>query len=1371
MENETLTTTTAEEQLSMFYRRFLHPSRGFHHVLVLSCILFRLATCEPCSTRNNLVLQPENGMQNPLEYDAYESYGGNYDACFQDNFASDVSSSYVWRSSPSCMSLKVVCANSEFFCFPSTLSGHLSEEDNTKESHLEVTMIGGDVTLPGKWFSRSMLDVSSSQLLDHGQFKLLNGRIVSCSLNSRKGLHDVSYLQYNGIDWRHLASCRGYGLRSSIGKNLEANKRSGALHGSSIPEVEINPPSLDWGQKYLYFPSLSFLTVANTHNDSILHIYEPFSTDTQFYPCDSDELVLGPGEVATICFVFLPRWPGLSSAHVVLQTSSGGFLIHAKGFAMESPYRIQPLLGLNISSSGRYRQNLTLYNPFDGTLIVEEVIAWISFSSGNISHSEETSCKMDTSGDSDKFNSFLNGKEWLDIKSGQDGFPQVGIRPLNKWEIDPHGAETIMEIDFSSSTEGKVFGAFCLHLQNSSLDRIDTLIVPLEAEVHGKEAYSGLMGLVSIFLEVLLPCDVSEIVNVALSVRNGAPDLLSIVKISEVAESTNLFNIEYLEGLILFPGTVTQIAMITYTPPVDPLPEKSSIYLNCKLLILTNGSVSPQIEIPCQDIAYACSRRMPDSYIEYKLHPEEEQSRHEKTGALRSSIPSPSQLKAMKTAGTDELVLKNWRSQGTSGMSVLDDHEILFPIVQVGTHCSKWITVKNPSQKPVIMQLLLNSAIVIDQCKTPDESLQPSFSCSLLLNDSITPRYGFSIADNAVTEAYVHPYGRALFGPIIFHPSHRCGWRSSVLIRNNLSGVEWLPLQGFGGSFSLALLEGSEPVQRLEFKLHMPIPLNVSHPEFLFHKEDTNSICFQPLLKELYAKNTGDLPLVVKRIEVSGSDCQLDGFMVHTCKGFALEPGESVRLLISYQTDFSAAVVHRDLELALATGIFVIPMKASLPVDMLNICKKSFLWILVIKFSLIFLAAALLFLVFFCILPQPMSLVAFDYLFKNEKTSIITIGRAGKSRVHRNQRNSRFSMYENKNSPPFNRVGEDETSELGFFGRCSDCSSGDQGIISPHTKLMQNNQEETIDMLEPQKEEPLLSSSSVLKSVALIENSGLVESSHTGSLKVRIEKEKGRRRRKRRPVGGIAGLTGTIEVSSSQSGNSTPSSPLSPVISFTPKQMWSLSPSPDIDNGIESRSPFATVAGQTHYHEKGQIPEVTRDDRLLEPEISPISCNNNCLLSAKEQPSVLRKASSKPVLLPSATFPSAGRLAPYVTSPPFLTSTSAISPDARAPGSKPVMDKSIRAEEKGGLGDEFTYDIWGNHFSGFHLTSRTKDIATMISTASEGNSDSFFVRGPLILTRKSQMRSESPDPKLSKYAASCHHQKDSRWFVPVETLK
>jgi hypothetical protein len=316
----------------------------------------------------------------------------------------------------------------------------------------------------------------------------------------------------------------------------------------------------------------------------------------------------------------------------------------------------------------------------------------------------------------------------------------------------------------------------------------------------------------------------------------------------------------------------------------------------------------------------------------------------------------------MKATKDDDVILRQWRSQGTSnGISVLMEHELVFPVVQIGSQFSKWITVHNPSLEPAAMQLVLNSEEFIGQCKIVNDACEHAFSSRSPEIDSTETRFGFSLSEAAITETYVGPLQTALLGPIVFRPSNRCMWSSMALIRNNISGVEMLPLQAHGGWQSVVLLEGSEPVWKLEFNLGS----NVQNTSTMTKSDAPSPLCSQQLSKEIHVKNSGDLPLQVNKVKVSGADCGVHGFTVDNCKGFGLAPSGSIRMLISFRADFSSAMVQRDLELAMTTGIFIIPMTANIPVCMLNQCRESYIrsthWKLL---ALFFGAVTLLVLIF-----------------------------------------------------------------------------------------------------------------------------------------------------------------------------------------------------------------------------------------------------------------------------------------------------------------------------------------------------------------------------------------------------------------------
>lgn len=1220
-----------------------------------------------------------NGIQNQPDYDACASPGKSYSFGSSDTIVSNSGSGHGFPTTHN--SVENVCPNSHLLCFPSMLS---------EFSHKEKNMKAASVGEPGSHYkspfcvqlaqdSRQASNKSWSS--DHGVFRLHNGRAVSCSLKSREAVNEVPFLQTKVGHKDDTLPCGGSLLKQKTAhfgsKNSEVSK-SNSYDGSVLPNVRISPTVLDWGEKYLYSSSAALLTVENTCNESTLHLYEPFSTDLQFYPCNFSEISLRPGESALICFVFFPKYLGLSSASLILQTNSGGFIVEAKGYATESPFGIQSLSGVEISPGGRLSKNFSLFNPFDEPLYVEEITAWISISSGDTSVETEAVCRMNDFEASDT-HLFPTIKDRLVVKSSQIGSPVVAIRPHRNWDIGPHSSESlIMEMDVTVGFEGKIFGAFCLHLLRSSQDMSDTVMIPIEAEVDNRSAYDTGGLFISATLEGLATCDSGESA-ITITVRNGAPYVLSFVKVLQVAD-VELFHIKYKEGLLLFPGTATQVGIIycsqMHLDLSDIPPEVSKLRENCKLLILTNDSTNPLIEISCEDILHICFEHQRLSSVGA-----EGKSKHIQSGRAGyvdrgMQLPPKLNIKVSETAGVDELVLANWKSLGTTDdMSVLEDREVLlFPKIQVGSYVSRGITVKNPSQHPVMMQLMLNSGEIINECRGLEDLLHPSSSGNLVLDEDATPtKYGFSVPKSALTEAYVHPNDSVTLGPIIFYPSNPCGWSGSALIRNNLSGVEWIPLRGFGGLLSLVFLEGSEQVQSVDFDLKMHKPLNFSLPYALLHMKEMTSACSQPLVKELYAKNTGDLPLEVKSIRVSGRECGLDGFKILNCWGFALEPGESTKLLISYQTDFSAAVVHRDLELSLQTGIFLLPMKASFPHDMLCNCKKSMFWMRVKKYLLGFLfVASFVFLMFWFIFPQTPALGSLDFTCKtDDKLVQTTIKSAEKSSLL--------------------QKGPHRLSMCNKINHLMEASCGRYSLSQDLRQSSENQKQQTGNLLDAQSER-------VLSSSTTVQSSDSMKPSQLGSLVVKNGREKGRRKKKRSLGAKLAALS---EVSSSQSGNSTPSSPSSPMASATPKCSWPLS------SNVEP--PLETMVTA----QRSVIKQAFKTD-----------AEANVLKSASKCP-----ATSIPVQIPCAATPP---ILPFS----MVSNCPSTASHARAPGSKLHNQKAAEAQETG-LADEYTYDIWGDHFSLLHILV-PKNATPMKYSSVENDFDSFFVKGPQTLVTKSQ---------------------------------
>ncbi|KAL3813604.1 hypothetical protein ACJIZ3_014872 [Penstemon smallii] len=484
---------------------------------------------------------------------------------------------------------------------------------------------------------------------------------------------------------------------------------------------------------------------------------------------------------------------------------------------------------------------------------------------------------------------------------------------------------------------------------------------------------------------------------------------------------------------------------------------------------------------------------------------------------------------------------------------------------------------------------------------------------------------------------------------------------SSVLPTSEIEAVD---ARRIGGYILLLLLEGSDPMQTLEFKLKIPTRLNFSSAGILLYMGNKSYSCSQPLTKEVYTKNTGDLPLEVIQIKVSGAERGLYGFLVDNRKGCSLEPGESVRLRISYQNDFPTATIWRDL--SLATSIPVIPMEASLPVRIHNYRRRSVFWVI----------ASALFL-FVCVLLSRTP--AFED-FKSGKSSVYTII-INALNVSHNLKKSAMSQ---------NGFEEE------FFLQLEPTSP----IVNPS----EIHQKQTHSLMDTGQETNLVST--LPSKSSSVENSDMPSDSQ--SLRVKVGKESGRRRRKK-----ISSGSGVVlfEVSSSPCGNSTPSSPSSPVACKTPKSLVS----PRIEQSVNARNPFS------------QALDLQRDKSKCSEASSKVNILDNEMSLRTEKPSLTRKVAGRAFLLPSATFPSAGRAVPTSTceSPP-LASTSSIAPYARAPGPKIHNIKTSKLEEKMNVEDRFTYDIWADHLFGPPLAYQSNGVST-------NKSQSFFVRDPQTL--------------------------------------
>lgn len=388
---------------------------------------------------------------------------------------------------------------------------------------------------------------------------------------------------------------------------------------SLAPQVAIVPPFLEWGSQPVYAPRVASLTVVNTCNSTRLKVFQPFSTDVQFYTLAFEEKVVDPGDELSIPIVFLPRALGVADAMLIVQTSAGGFLVQAQGRGVGSPYEVQPLQGLRVTSGETVQHTITLHNPHDEILRVGEVHAWPSkMAESSLSDSSAVKsgdCGKDAASSSRVSAPCVESQpgaiEPRDPKGVHGGAAVIQMRPPGQLEILPHSSNPIAEFEFVALTADKYSGSLHIKLLRGTQEGSeDVLILPIDVQVGEAKGDASPVEPVVDVLEfgILTKEDQTSKVDVVL--YNPGAEAVQVEDISLLLEDENIVYIEYRKGLVLPPKSETDVAVVTYMGIEETVPSglfechPRELLRDRKLIVRTNSSVSPLVEVPYRALVF-----------------------------------------------------------------------------------------------------------------------------------------------------------------------------------------------------------------------------------------------------------------------------------------------------------------------------------------------------------------------------------------------------------------------------------------------------------------------------------------------------------------------------------------------------------------------------------------------------------------------------------------------------------------------------------------------------------------------------------------------------------------------------------------------
>ncbi|KAL4656850.1 transmembrane protein 131 [Arapaima gigas] len=286
---------------------------------------------------------------------------------------------------------------------------------------------------------------------------------------------------------------------------------------------------------------------------------------------------------------------------------------------------------------------------------------------------------------------------------------------------------------------------------------------------------------------------------------------------------------------------------------------------------------------------------------------------------------------------------KNVQAKVTAQMTwpsiINSSRQILFPLTNINSSSEEVVVLENPADIPVYVQVLPvalypNPSTFAE--KLADSSFIETF-CVVLQTSITKGAAGFVEGQTRphVCNLLLLPHEVKSF-TVQFNPVGSHTVTSLLIVRNNLTVLDYVMVQGQGTTESLKVA-GKAPGPGSSLRFKMTESLLKDCTDDVKSKEPNFT-----LRRTFKLENTGQLPIIIQSMEISGYACEGFGFKVLNCQEFALKPNASKDIVILFTPDFTASRVIRELKLVTAGGSeFVFVLNASLPYHMLALCAEA----------------------------------------------------------------------------------------------------------------------------------------------------------------------------------------------------------------------------------------------------------------------------------------------------------------------------------------------------------------------------------------------------------------------------------------------
>ncbi|KAH7443560.1 hypothetical protein KP509_02G040200 [Ceratopteris richardii] len=171
-------------------------------------------------------------------------------------------------------------------------------------------------------------------------------------------------------------------------------------------------------------------------------------------------------------------------------------------------------------------------------------------------------------------------------------------------------------------------------------------------------------------------------------------------------------------------------------------------------------------------------------------------------------------------------------------------------------------------------------------------------------------------------------------------------------------------------SDSLSFIHGKKAVKRLEMNFNSSLFPSLGHNTLnehiamLLDEKATRSACNKCMSEELIIKNMKGYTLHVRSVMCRGVNRERNGFKTDNFGDFYLGPWQSTRLHVSYLPDSRSGITNGKLQLVTSDGTFYVALRANVPTCIKTLCQCAALIASVKKIILHVCSLALLFVLF-----------------------------------------------------------------------------------------------------------------------------------------------------------------------------------------------------------------------------------------------------------------------------------------------------------------------------------------------------------------------------------------------------------------------